>query len=295
MQSRVVMLSSYWKCNATVNNGGDPTFCIPLDESKPDFLEELLPFHSTVQWQNAGDELKQKVLTYAWVLYNHKTVYVESDLIVPVCDSIIKGEYAMDNMAEIQEITAQAMVDEAVHTQMSINASNRMLQFRNMPQPEYMSFYLTTRRNELLSMASSDSERRLISLGIACASETLVTDYLDKIATATSVQPLCQIITAAHASDEQTHSGVFTLLLEAVITGLTDSERSIVRRSVHEAIYMFSNKELGVWHSVLQQLDFPDHEDMLIACEVEPDLSVYIEGVSHLLSRVSDSQAELLV
>jgi hypothetical protein len=278
-------LSRHWKKNAVVNNGGDPTSRHALQHELPDFLEELLPFFGTDEWQHAVSDMKRNVLSYAWVLYNHKTVYIESDLILPVCEDIIKGFYQLDHPERVQEIVAQSMVDEAVHTQMSINAANAILKFRKLAQPEYRGFFLSRRREGLLSEAASDKEKRLVALGIACASETLVTDYLDKIASAEAIQPLCREVTAAHANDELAHSSVFTIVLENVIAHLSESDKEVVARSIHEAVAMFANKELDVWQSILAQLGFPGYQAMLLAASGEPDISVYTAGVSNLLKR----------
>ncbi|MCD4483866.1 diiron oxygenase [Chromobacterium vaccinii] len=287
LQNAVEKLSKYWKANAVVNNGGDPSFNVPLQPELSDFLEELLPFYGTPEWERAPYDMRQKVLSYAWVLYNHKTVYVESDLILPVCEDIIKGRYQLERPELIQEIIAQAMVDEAVHTQMSINAANAILKFRGLPIPSYDGFFLTRQREFLLEKYKSDHDKRLVSLGIACASETLVTDYLDKIAKAKLIQPLCQKITEAHANDELVHSSVFTLVLESVIAFLNEREKRIVASSIYEAINMFANKELDVWHCVLKQLNFPEFLSMIAAANGEPDVSVYTAGVQRLLQRTN--------
>lgn len=285
LKHAISKLSRHWKSTAVVNNGGDPTAHIPLQWDLPDFMEELLPFFGSQEWSQADQEMKKKALSYAWVLYNHKTIYVESDLILPVCEDIIKGCYELDHPELLQEIVAQAMVDEAVHTQMSVNAANAILQYRALSFPRYQGFFLTQRREQLLAKVNSLRDKRLVALGIACASETLVTDYLDKIAKAETIQPLCKEVTAAHANDELAHSSVFTIVLENVIAHLTQHERDLVTRSIHEAVAMFANKELGVWRCVLAQLDFPAFQSMLASADSEPDISVYTAGVERLLQR----------
>jgi hypothetical protein len=278
-------ISSFWKVNAIANNGGDPTFNLCFDKESPDFLEELLPFCMAEEWKNASKSIKDITLSYAWIIYNHKTIYIESDLILPVCVDIIKGLYVLDSHEQIQGIVAQAMVDEAVHTQMSINAANTVLKFRELAEPEYTHFFLTEWRNHLLSSVSTDEDKRLVALGIACASETLVTAYLEKIATAISIQRLCKEVTAAHASDELIHSGVFTLVLKNAIQHLSERERRLLLNSMYEAIAIFANKELGVWSCILSQIKFPSYKSMLMASSAKPDITVYTAGVERLLKR----------
>jgi hypothetical protein len=122
-------------------------------------------------------------------------------------------------------------------------------------------------------------------LGIACASETLVTAYLEKIATAISIQRLCKEVTAAHASDELIHSGVFTLVLKNAIQHLSERERRLLLNSMYEAIAIFANKELGVWSCILSQIKFPSYKSMLMASSAKPDITVYTAGVERLLKR----------
>lgn len=90
MQTILKKPSKYWQQNATVHTFDGDYDDIEFFADKKDFAECLLPFANHDAWLNAPQPKKDACLSYAWILYNMKTVYIECDVVTPACENILK-------------------------------------------------------------------------------------------------------------------------------------------------------------------------------------------------------------
>ena len=186
-------LSVLWKNRAAVNQELPDYNNLAFDPNKADFSECLLPFREHQAWLEAPEELKSQCLSYAWGIYNLKTIYVECNVVTPSCEDIIKTPPPSANRNLLQDVMSQALLDEALHTRMSIMACNYIYSMRGLTPLDFTNFNLVQWRNDILSQCSSESERRLTRFAIACASETLITDYLKTMAASIPLKRLGRV------------------------------------------------------------------------------------------------------
>ncbi|SMG54430.1 AurF N-oxygenase family protein [Paraburkholderia susongensis] len=280
-------LSLLWRDRAVVNNGPKDYTSIAFDSAKPDFAESLLPFRSHPRWLSAAPELKSTVLSYAWAIYNLKTVYIECDIVTPACEALIKSPVGGGHARyELQQVMSEALLDEALHTKMSISACNYIYQHRKLKPVDYTDFNLVTWRARLLAQCDSEWKRRLTTFAIACASETLITDYLKTLSDDAAIQPLCREVTRAHAIDEWGHSSVFSVAAEHIVGSLSESERAYFANVVPKTVEMFADNEMGAWSTVLTYLDFPHCKEIVEDSEKIGHVKVYQDSVATLLSKL---------
>ena len=186
-------LSLLWKSRAAVNQDL-PDYCgLAFDPARQDFTASLLPFRDHQAWVEAPQHLRDQCLSYAWGIYNLKTIYIECNVVTPACEDIIKTPPPSANRALLQDVMSQALLDEALHTRMSIMACNYIYEMRGLAPLDYADFNLVGWRNGVLAQCGAEWERRLARFAIACASETLITDYLKTMAEDRSIQPLSLI------------------------------------------------------------------------------------------------------
>lgn len=256
-------LSILWKKRAAVNKDL-PDYCdLEFDSSKKDFSISLLPFRNHQAWSEAPEELRSKSLSYAWGIYNLKTIYIECDVVTPACEDIIKTPPLSNNRELLQDVMSEALLDEALHTRMSIMACNYIYEMRGIPPLDFSAFNLVQWRSSLLASCGAEWERRLTRFAIACASETLITDYLKTMAEDSSIQTICHEVTKTHAMDEWSHSSVFSFVATDIIQGLSSKEREYLKSIIMKTVQMFANNELGAWRTVFSMLEFPYAEDIL--------------------------------
>ncbi|HUE91068.1 diiron oxygenase [Pseudomonas sp.] len=286
VHNMLAKLSGLWKTRAAVNNDQPDYWNLAFNPSKQDFSASLLPFRHHQAWREAPEALQSKCLSYAWGIYNLKTIYIECDVVVPACEDIIKTAPPSQNRALLQDVMSQALLDEALHTRMSIMACNYIYDRRALPPLDFCDFNLVTWREGLLANCNAEWERRLTRFGIACASETLITDYLKTMAEDTGIQPICHEVTRTHAMDEWSHSSVFSFVASDIVHGLSRKEREYLRSVILKTVQMFANNEMGAWATVFSMLAFPHARDILHDVGDRNEISVYTDSVEALINRI---------
>ena len=279
-------LSVLWKSRAAVNQELPDYWNLAFDPDKADFSECLLPFRNHQAWLEAPQELKSQCLSYAWGIYNLKTIYIECNGGTPTGEDIIKTPPPSANRGLLQDVMSQALLDEALHTRMSIMACNYIYEMRGLQPLDFTEFNLVQWRNNLLSQCGSESERRLTRFAIACASETLITDYLKTMAEDKAIQSICHEVTRTHAMDEWSHSSVFSFVASDIVQGLSQREREHLRAIILRTVEMFANNELGAWEKVFSMLKFPNARDILHDVGDSNEISVYTDSVQSLIERI---------
>lgn len=280
-------LSSLWNVRAAVNNDATPYSELLFEHGRLDFSESLVPFRSHPAWQAATAEMKSRCLSYGWIIYNLKTIYIECDIVTPACEDIIKRPSVESRNRDIlQRVISEALLDEALHTKMSVTACNYIYLNRKLPYLDFSDFNLIRWRDQILSTCKAEWQRRLTRFGIACASETLITDYLKTLSEDDSIQQVCHEVTRTHAVDEWSHSSVFSFVACDIVHTLSVGERTYLQAVIARTVEMFADNELGAWARALSLAGFQGYEAMLLECSRSSEVEVYTESVSSLLARI---------
>ncbi|WP_189461482.1 diiron oxygenase [Jeongeupia chitinilytica] len=280
-------LSALWRTRAAVNQGPNDYADLVFDPAKSDFSESLLPFKQHEAWLSTPAELKSQALSYAWAIYNLKTVYIECDIVTPACEDLIKAPPGFTrNRDLIQDVISEALLDEALHTRMSIGACNYIYRERGLAPLAFEDFNLVRWRDDALAGCGAEWERRLTRFGIACASETLITDYLKTMAEDQSIQAICHQVTRTHAVDEWSHSSVFSFVAADLVHGLSQAERGYLREIILKTVQLFANNELGAWRAAFQLIGLPHQDDILRDTGDSNEIGVYTDSVEALIERI---------
>jgi hypothetical protein len=187
---------------------------------------------------------------------------------------------------ELQQVMSEALLDEALHTKMSITACNYIYRHRNLVPLDYTKFNLVMWRARLLADCESDGRRRLAKFAIATASETLITDYLKTMTDDSDIQPICQEVTRSHAMDEWGHSGVFSVAAEHVVASLSASERRWFASILPRTVEMFADNELGAWAAAFTLLSFPHREEIIGDSLELGKIGIYTDSVTGLIEKL---------
>lgn len=280
-------LSELWKSRAAVNK---PVLDIPgleFDPVRPDFCEALLPFAHHDAWRAADSDMKSACLTYGWILYNLKTVYIECDIVTPACEDLLKVSPLQGQERMIfQSAIAEALLDEALHTKMSVSACNYIYCCRQVPLLEFTQFNLLRWKDEALASCCAEWQRRLTRFGMACASETMITDYLKRMSEDNDIQPVCREVTRTHAEDEWSHSSVFSFAAMEIVAGLSKSERNYLQNTIRKTVSMFADNEMGGWDEVFSMVGLHGGKDIIADSPGFGEVEVYTDSVNVLLGRI---------
>ncbi|MGD8165379.1 diiron oxygenase [Pantoea sp. FN0307] len=280
-------LSALWKNRAAVNKTHPQYSELEFDVNKKDFSESLLPFRQHDAWKEAPEDVKGRCLSYAWGIYNLKTIYIECDIVTPACEDIIKcPPVNSPNRAELQDVMSEALLDEALHTRMSVMACNYIYDRRRLEPLNYTNFNLIDWRRQMLAGCSAEWQRRLTRFAIACASETLITDYLKVMAEDSSIQKICHEVTRIHAEDEWSHSSVFSYVAYDIVRDLSLSERKYLRDTMLKTADLFADNEMGAWENAFKIAGMPYAREIISETESCNEISIYLDSAEAVISRI---------
>lgn len=238
-----------------------------LDPTKPDFRIDLLPFKNHQAFQQADQEMKDKILSCGWLIYNWKTVAIELKVVNPVCQDIIYHLFPGVSDAVVQEVATDTLVDESYHVQLvnkacSITREQRGLQHLKSPE-----FNLILNLQKEQAYYQEDWQKMLIKLATSVVSEVFVSDYLKLLSTDKTIQPFNRVVVDTHRRDEDAHSCIFKSLAKCIYSELTAEQKEFFINVIPKPVYWFADLELDIWQSLLQQIGFNNAQTIYNDCK----------------------------
>jgi hypothetical protein len=238
-----------------------------FEEGKEDFLESLIPFREMPQYQSCSPELRSRILSCGWLMYNAKTVQIETDIVNPACMNIIEREMPGLEGPNSQQAVCEAMVDEMYHVYMVEQASRLTRDQRALDHVVIPKFNLVRHMRKRQDELSEPWQRRMVRFATAVVSEIFISDYLHLLSDSDEIQPFNRMTVAAHRHDELAHGPLFRSLAQLFSAGLTKGQRATFADLLAEPVLWFADRELDVWLTLLRQIDFPGAEGMIKECE----------------------------
>ncbi len=248
---------------------------LAFDLNKDDFQIGLLPFRHHPLFLQTSIELQKQVLSCGWIAYNEKTIDIEAKIVTPACNYILYREVPGIEDGISQQIVSATLTDEAYHILLVVNACNIARQHRQLEYLKLPSFDLVVKMRQEQEKCTESWQKMLVQLAVAIVSEVFVSDYLDLIAMDTTIQPLNRLTVATHKQDELSHSAIFTHLSKCLYHHLNTEQRTFFVDVLPKPVRWFASQEWRVWQSILEQIAFPNAEEMIAECaaQAESDLT----------------------
>ena len=235
-----------------------------FDPEKPDFMPNLLPFAEHPLYVNASPEMKQRILSFGWLIYNWKTVEIEEKLISPICNKILHGDIPGQASASMSEVIGQTLVDEAYHILMVIKACEYTMAMRDLPRMNISSeFELVTSLQKEQARYLETWKHDMVQLAISIVSEVFISDYLTLLSNAHEIQPINRMVVTAHRRDEFRHSPIFKHIAQDAYANMNDEQKAFFCDVLPKPVRWFVSRELKVWRSVLEQLGFEGTDKLI--------------------------------
>jgi hypothetical protein len=237
------------------------------DPSIPDFPIAMVPFRDDGDFSklDGGDRLR--FLAAAWVAYNEKAIYLEDEIVQPLCGLLLKGRLPGVGDPQVKQVIAQIQVDEQFHILMCLDICNNAryrhrLQDYVMPEPD-----LGARLKEKLARLTSDGETALARMAYASVAEMSINAYLNQVANDVTIQPLNRVNTDMHRRDESAHSTAFREIVASVYRALEPGAKASFRAHMLDALTDFTSPDTSSWASILQYMDVPGRARILAELE----------------------------
>lgn len=233
------------------------------DPTIPDFPIAMVPFWDHPAFVGTDEPLRMRLLAGAWVAYNEKTIFVEDEIINPLCRTLLRGELAGVGDPLVKQVIAQTVVDEQFHILMCLEVCNQArsrhhLEALVIPKP-----LLIHRLEETLARVGGGQERALARMAYATVAEMSINFYLRTLSSDRTIQPLNRINTDLHRMDEGAHSTIFKELGLSVFKNLGASEREAFRTYIVKALHDFTELDHSGWEAILKHLEVPRASELL--------------------------------
>lgn len=274
-----------WYARATVRRpwAWEPA----LDHDAPDFLTALLPFRHDPAFHQSPQRLQSACLSAAWLVYNHKTIAIETQIIIPACLDLMQLSTSRRLSDRELSAVAETVTDEGFHTLVAAELCRMTSTFRGIDVR--MPAFDLTLRLDAQQRAIADSRRfGLVRLAYATVSEIFISDYLSLLSEADEIQPLFRTAVALHKADEVCHKRLFPMLVRPVVQDCCTDEKALFVSSLYEAQSAFASRETRLWADVLNQLyqGFPGAEGLRAPQCTELHGDGDFEGVAELVSEL---------
>ncbi|HLB43675.1 MAG TPA: diiron oxygenase [Gammaproteobacteria bacterium] len=257
-------LSRSWKNRAQVRRSMGEN--ILFNENAEDFLVDLLPFKDHPIFCNASEDMKRKILSCGWIIYNQKTITIETDIINPTCTNILSGIIPGATNPVSKQIICETMVDESYHVLLVTNAIALTGQKRDIFLKLTL-FNLVKNMKKYQEKRSSGWERILVQLATAIVSEIFISDYLKLLSENEKIQLINRFTTKAHRDDELAHSNIFKNLTKCIYANLNRKEKEFFAEFLAKPVRWFADRELDVWQIALEQIGFKNAHNMILDCK----------------------------
>jgi hypothetical protein len=282
-------LAGNWHRRATVKRD-EPDLDALFDADRPDYPERIVPFRDHPTWQGLPDELRSRLLSWAWIAYNRHTVLAEQRVANPAFALVMEGEFPGLGGQDMEIALAQAMVDEQYHSLMHISASaltrrKRGYDFADRILPESHTARTHQRMRE---QCAERWQRSLTTLAFATVSEISINAYLDLLADDPDIQVVNSTTARLHNRDEYCHASISDEMAKLVYDVLDADKRRFFLDMLVAGLDAFVATDYATWTAILETENVPGARRMVADVQAEKSSSRLVRDYSGLHSLMSD-------
>jgi alpha-N-dichloroacetyl-p-aminophenylserinol N-oxygenase len=282
-------LAGNWHRRATVKRS-EPDIDALFDADRPDYPERIIPFRNHPTWQGMPDDLRSRLLSWAWIAYNRHTVLAEQRVANPAFALVMEGEFPGLGGQDMEIALAQAMVDEQYHSLMHISASaltrrKRGCDFADNLLPES---HTARTHQQLRAQCAERWQRSLTTLAFATVSEISINAYLDLLADDPDIQVVNSTTARLHNRDEYCHASISDEMAKLVYDVLDTEKRRFFLDMLVAGLDAFVATDYATWMAILQIENVPGWGRMVADVQDDKSSSRLVRDYSGLHSLMSD-------
>lgn len=234
-----------------------------VDATLPDFPVDMVPFWKDITFAQLDEASKLRFLAAAWVAYNEKAIYLEDEIVQPLCALLMKNRLPGVSDPDVKQVIAQIQVDEQFHILMCLDICNHARERHRLldyvaPEPR-----VGAQLHQALHHASNEREWTLIRLAYASVAEMSINAYLNRVATDETIQPLNRINTDMHRRDESAHSMAFRQIVSSIYKALSGQDQKLFQEHIAQALDEFTTPDHSAWESILSYMNIPQRDRIM--------------------------------
>lgn len=285
----ITRLAGNWHRRATVKRK-EPELEDLFDAERPDYPVGIVPFVGHPVWDGLPAEVRDSMLSWAWLAYNRHTILAEQRIANPAFAFVIEGEFPSLGGPALETSLAQAMVDEQYHTLMHLNASTITRQQRKIELPDKIlpAPHIVARHQELLDSCAESWERKLTTLAFATVSETSISAYLNLLSDDPDIQVINSTTVQLHNRDEICHSSISGELAKTVYDFLSEKQKTFFVNTMITGLEAFVANDYRTWQSILDLHGVADTDRMISEVQNDAGRTNLVRDFSGLHSLLSE-------
>jgi alpha-N-dichloroacetyl-p-aminophenylserinol N-oxygenase len=285
----ITRLAGNWRRRATVKRD-EPDLDALFDADRPDYPERIIPFRDHPTWQALPDELRSRLLSWAWIAYNRHTVLAEQRVANPAFALVMEGEFPGLGGQDMEIALAQAMVDEQYHSLMHITASALTRRKRGYAFPDSVLPESHTARTHqrLRAQCPERWQRSLTTLAFATVSEISINAYLDLLADDPDIQVVNSTTARLHNRDEYCHASISDEMARLIYDVLDAEKRRFFLDMLVAGLEAFVATDYASWTAILQTEEVPGADRMVADVQADKSSSRLVRDYTGLHSLMSE-------
>jgi hypothetical protein len=283
MTDTIATLVATWPKRATVRSEKYPWDTGTYNPGIPDYPIRMVPFASDPRFQAAAPEARAKVLSWAWVTYNERTILAEDHIANPALVLILQGAFGPADDPILRQAVQQMLVDEHFHTLIHTAGIAEVRQRRGLSAPSGVPDSVT--RREFLSCiarAGDPGQRAVITLAFALVAEVSVNAYLELLSSDQTIQPLHRLIPYLHNRDEYAHGQLIVEVAKVLYAGMSEAHRRLLVRTLPDALRAYARHDYSAWRAILARANIADGDRIAADCEHVSASSLLVRDFSGL-------------
>jgi len=218
-----------------------------------DYPTEMVPFWNHPTFEKVDCEIKEKILTWAWINYNQRTIHAEEKVANPAFHLLMQGIFPGCDTFEMRSVVQQSLIDEHFHSLMHYNAIEATKRVRDLTDTIHFPDSITYR--ELVKAQSEVSEKwkkQSMVLVWAIVSEISINAFLSLLSGSKTIQPIHSLIAKLHDIDEYSHSSVLIEITKSIYVRMNREQQDFFIKYLPSALKAFIAQDYSVWTNILE-------------------------------------------
>lgn len=256
-------LSETWEGRAQVRSFRWDTVP-PWDDTKDDFLAEILPFSDHPAFVAAPNADRARCLGAAWLAWNENQIGFELSIVIPTCIRLMQGYIPGARDPAIWATVSEALTDEAYHIVLTQQGSVACREKRGLQDLKIPRSAVVLACERRMAELAEEWQRDLCLLATTVVTEIVIHAHLRLLSyPPESMQPMHALVNRAHYLDELAHAGMFRAVLKASYLAMNPDQREFFASILPEAVRWFTDWGFEQWESIFEQIQFPGRHEIL--------------------------------
>lgn len=257
----------------------------------PDYPLELLPFHAHPVFRTLPEEVKQEILTCAWIIYNKKVIFVEDYVINPGILLLIEGAIpGVNNNYIYKQALRQTLVDEHYHILLHESAVENTRKRRGIESnSEFKGNLFYSKLVQFQDEVSEKWQKQILTFLWALISEVSINAYLELISKNNKIQPENKEIALLHGKDESAHNRIMVEVGSEVFGELNLKQKGFFISYLPRALEAFVAPDFPMWGDILSKMKVKSYRSIISDCENDSsrfDQKFDFSGVRKLVEKI---------